>query len=91
MGFRLRPPGHGKADYVRAQAQTRDHHCHWPGCTAQVPPAKWGCSKHWFRLPKELRDKVWAAYKPGQEINMRPSREYLDVADEVQRWIKDHG
>lgn len=21
-----------KADYVRSQGQTRDHHCHWPGC-----------------------------------------------------------
>jgi len=31
-----------KADYVRSQGQTRNHHCHWPGCDKQVPPAMWG-------------------------------------------------
>lgn len=79
-----------KADYVRKQGQTRDHHCHWPGCPEQVPPALWGCKKHWFKLPKALRDKVWAAYRPGQEIDMRPSREYVKVAREVQNWIREN-
>ena len=41
----------------------------------------------WFLLPKRLRDKIWAAYKPGQEITMTPSAEYLAVAKEVQDWI----
>jgi hypothetical protein len=27
-----------KADYVRAQGQNRDHHCHWPGCNAPGSP-----------------------------------------------------
>jgi hypothetical protein len=77
-----------KADYVRRQPQTRSHRCHWPGCGKQVPPAMWGCRAHWFMLPKALRDKVWAAYVPGQEATMTPSDTYLDVADEVQRWIE---
>lgn len=79
-----------KADYVRRQPQDRRHECHWPGCTEQVPPAKWGCRKHWFKLPKRLRDKVWAAYVPGQERRMDPSEEYLAVAHEVQEWIRAH-
>jgi hypothetical protein len=49
----------------------------------------WGCKTHWFRLPKALRDRIWATYAPGQEIDMTPSREYLDVADDVQRWIRE--
>lgn len=77
-----------KAQYVRSQKQTRDHHCHWTGCNAQVPPAMWGCKKHWFMLPKYLRDKVWAAYVPGQEVDMTPSQGYLAVAQEVKDWIK---
>jgi hypothetical protein len=77
-----------KADYVKAQGQTRKHHCHWPGCDKQVPPAMWGCSAHWFKLPAALRSKVWATYKPGQEINGTPSEAYLKVAREVQEWIK---
>ncbi|MDZ4374002.1 MAG: hypothetical protein U1C74_21615 [Phenylobacterium sp.] len=76
-----------KADYVRRQAQFRDHHCHWPGCAAHVPPAMWGCRKHWYALPKALRDRVWRTYRPGQERDMRPSAEYLQVAREVQAWI----
>lgn len=77
-----------KVAHVKAQRQTRAHHCHWPGCTAQVPPAMWGCKPHWFKLPKRLRDRVWAAYIPGQEATMTPSAEYLDVADEVEQWIR---
>lgn len=76
-----------KPDYVRRQPQSRNHTCHWPECEKQVPPAMWGCKDHWFALPKHLRDKIWAAYVPGQERRMDPSEEYLEVAHEVQDWI----
>lgn len=77
----------GKADYVLRQGQTRDHECHWPGCTTQVPPAMWGCKRHWFMLPKELRGRIWDTYRPGQEVTMTPSAEYMRAADDVQKWI----
>jgi hypothetical protein len=76
-----------KVAHVRAAVQNRRHECHWPGCAAQVPPAMWGCSRHWYMLPKELRDKVWRAYRPGQEIDLTPSAAYVAVAREVQAWI----
>lgn len=79
-----------KVDYVRAQRQTRPHACHWPGCPKQVNPAMWGCPDHWFSLPKVLRARIWEAYRPGQEVDMNPSQEYLDAANDVQRWIKDN-
>lgn len=79
-----------KADYVRQASQTRDHTCHWPGCTVQVPPAMWGCRQHWYRLPTYLRSKIWRAFQPGQEITMTPSREYIEVTREVYEWIKRH-
>ena len=79
-----------KAAYVTRQGQTRDHTCHWPGCTRQVPPAVWGCKPHWFALPKALRDRVWRAYRPGQERDMRPSADYLSVARDIQAWINQH-
>ena len=77
-----------KADYVQTQKQTRKHHCHWPGCEKQVPPAMWGCKQHWFKLPKNLRDWIWRTYMPGQEVSMTPSAEYLEAADAVQEWIQ---
>jgi hypothetical protein len=47
----------------------------------------WGCKTHWFALPKYLRDKIWATYRPGQEITKTPSLEYIAAAREVQEWI----
>lgn len=76
-----------KVAYVKREGQSRDHHCHWPGCTANVPPAKWGCLSHWMKLPKRLRDAIWQTFRPGQEKNWTPSREYVRVAREVQDWI----
>jgi len=76
-----------KADYVRRQLQTRKHHCHWPGCTEQVPPAKWGCYPHWMALPSEIRAAIWQAFRPGQEVDQRPSRQYVEAARLAQTWI----
>lgn len=80
-----------KVAYVKSQGQTRNHQCHWTGCTRQVPPAMWGCSNHWYALPKYLRDKIWATYECGQEKTLSPSAAYLAAADEVQQWIADNG
>lgn len=79
-----------KADYVRAQVQMRDHTCHWAGCDKQVPPSMWGCSPHWFKLPLELRTRIWGAYRPGQETDMRPSAEYVRVANDVAQWVANY-
>lgn len=78
-----------KRGYVRRRknADPGGHHCHWPGCGKQVPAALWGCLKHWRMLPKYLRDKIWAAFRPGQEETKTPSREYVAAAREVQQWI----
>lgn len=65
------------------------HTCHWPGCKTPVPPSMWGCKGHWFSLPKRLRDKIWATYRRGQEIDKRPSGTYIDAAKEVQAWISE--
>lgn len=65
------------------------HTCHWPGCDRDVPPAIWGCSQHWFKLPKQLRDQIWRTYVPGQEITKSPSPEYMAAAHAVQEWIHE--
>ena len=76
-----------KADYVRSQGQTRAHHCHWPACNRQVPPAVWGCKPHWYALPKEIRTAIWRTFRPGQEVTQTPSREYIAAARAAQDWI----
>ena len=76
-----------KVQHVKSAPQTRDHHCHWPGCTVQVPPAVWGCRSHWYRLPKEIRSAIWRAYEPGQEDTLNPSLAYVQAARRAQEWI----
>jgi DNA-directed RNA polymerase subunit RPC12/RpoP len=66
------------------------HTCHWPDCAKEVHPKMWGCKTHWFRLPKELRDLIWATYRPGQEITKTPGRAYVNAAQKVQDWIARH-
>ena len=79
-----------KADYVKTQTKHDGKHgCHWPGCTKKVPPAMWGCVKHWFMLPLHLRRLIWRTYEPGQEITKNPSKEYLEAANAVQKWIRE--
>jgi hypothetical protein len=79
-----------KADYVRGAirgGEFRGHHCHWPGCDKLVAPAAWGCKPHWYKLPPDLRRRIWRAFRPGQEQTKTPSPEYVAVARETQEWI----
>lgn len=78
-----------KLNHVKSAKQTRAHTCHWPGCTKQVPPAMWGCSMHWFKLPQKLRNMIWRTYRVGQEEDLEVSQEYLTAAQLVKRWIKE--
>ena len=80
-----------KVAHVLRAGQTREHVCHWPGCGRQVPPAMWGCRAHWFRLPKQLRVRIWIAYRPGQENTLDPSAAYRAAARDAQMWIREHG
>ena len=59
------------------------HHCHATECKAKVPPKMWGCRKHWFMVPKPIRDRILAHYRPGQCDDWEPSMEYLIAAREA--------
>jgi hypothetical protein len=66
------------------------HTCHWPGCHKEILPKLAMCPTHWFRLPKKLRDLIWATYRPGQEVDKKPSEAYTAAALTVRAWIKEH-
>jgi hypothetical protein len=71
----------------RTKPASEPHHCHWPGCTVAVPPKLWGCKPHWYRLPKPIRDRIWATYRPGQERDKNPSPEYIAAARAAREWV----
>ena len=56
------------------------HTCHAMLCEVNVPPRMHMCKRHWFMVPKRLRDALWASYRPGQERRMNPSADYLRAA-----------
>lgn len=63
--------------------QTIKHLCHARGCPIAVPPKLLMCIRHWRMVPRDIQRRVWAHYRPGQEIDKRPTRQYLEVMNEA--------
>jgi hypothetical protein len=63
------------------------HTCHATGCRVAVLPKMFLCRRHWFSLPKPMRDAVWAVYVLGQEIRKDPTPEYLAVTQAAIRYL----
>jgi hypothetical protein len=55
------------------------HRCHAIGCEKEIDPKLLMCFPHWKLVPKFLQKQIWKWYRPGQEIDKRPSREYMAV------------
>jgi hypothetical protein len=45
------------------------------------------CRRHWFMVPKNLRDRVWATYRPGQCDDKQPSEAWHLAADAAIRHV----
>jgi len=63
------------------------HTCHADGCTKPVPPKMFMCKRHWYAVPKPLRDAIWATYRQGQEHDKAPSDNYLRNASEAVKSV----
>ena len=50
--------------------------CPIPGCGYQIDPSRLMCRRHWYRVPKQLRDQVWATWRSGRGAL---SREHQDA------------
>jgi len=46
---------------------TYTHKCAVEACTRRVPSEMLMCRRHWFMVPKDLRDRVWAGYRRGTD------------------------
>ncbi len=40
--------------------------CPIPGCKVQIDPSRLMCRAHWYMVPKNMRDRVWATWRSGQ-------------------------
>ena len=57
------------------------HSCPWPGCTQRVPRHLWGCKAHWYRLPRELGDRVSRAWRHGTV------GEHMEALEAIDEWL----
>lgn len=57
-----------------------NHYCHAEGCEIEVPPKMHMCLTHWRMVPKAVQDLIWKHYRVGQEIDKRPTIEYIATA-----------
>ena len=64
-----------------AERAERPHTCHARGCDRAVPPELLMCGRHWRMVPRILQRAVWAAYRPGQCDDKRPSEAWHLAAD----------
>lgn len=62
------------------------HRCHKRTCDRFVPASMLACKPHWYELPQELRTEIWRTYRKGQEVDKRPSAEYLEAARRCQEF-----
>jgi hypothetical protein len=40
--------------------------CPVAGCRDQIDPSRLMCRRHWYLVPKQVRDRVWATWRSGQ-------------------------
>ena len=59
------------------------HHCHAKKCKVPVKPELLMCYKHWKMVPKEIQNRVWKYYRLGQCDDKKPSKEWLDAANDA--------
>lgn len=59
-------------------ATTRE--CPIEGCPTKHPTKMLMCKPHWYSVPAELRQKVWATYDRGRGILTEEYSEARDAA-----------
>jgi hypothetical protein len=69
---------------VQTQQRDPDQHDCPGGCGARVPRWKFACKPCWFRLPREIREKISAQYR-------RDAAAHRAAMREAMVWYQDHG
>lgn len=63
------------------------HPCRWPECGERVEIWRWGCSKHWFALPRDIRSAITTTWARGKG---RGTQKHADALKGAQEWIKSN-
>jgi hypothetical protein len=54
--------------------------CPIPRCPVPIDPTRLMCRKHWYQVPKPIRDQVWATWRSGQGARSREHKDAVRLA-----------
>ena len=60
-------PGRGPGGQLLAALRPAGH-CPAPGCGNQISLSRLMCRVHWYQIPRQLRDRVWATWRSGEGV-----------------------
>jgi hypothetical protein len=61
--------------------------CAWPGCQVTAKSGRLMCRRDWYKLPADLRARIWEHYRPGQNA-LSCSPEYRDALRDVLQFAR---
>lgn len=72
--------GRGRGPGARLVALPRAGRCPIAGCGEQIDPSRLMCRGHWYLVPKQIRDRVWATWRSGQGASSPEHQEAVRLA-----------
>jgi hypothetical protein len=63
--------------------------CRHPGCDRAASQAGWGCKPHWFKLPLDLRNRLYRAAALVDGWDDQRYQAWAAVADEADRHVAE--
>lgn len=73
----------GRGRGPRGQQTALSHEfwrCPIPRCGEGIDPSRLMCKKHWYMVPKQMRDHVWATWRSGHAAYTTEHRDAVDAA-----------
>lgn len=62
------------------------HECPGNGCERQVAASMLACRTHWYRVSKQTRARVWAAYRAGSDDHL-PAMQQAIKEMNASTWV----
>jgi hypothetical protein len=60
------PVGRGRGPATRRTAVPSARWCPVSSCSEPIDPSRLMCRHHWYQVPRQLRDLVWATWRSGE-------------------------
>ncbi len=54
--------------------------CGIPKCGTSIQQKEFACPKHWKKIPKEVRDKIWKAFEARDWITLQEAHNEARLA-----------